>query len=81
MKKTAIIHCVKAAESAIIKGSKTVENIIFIKGEEKMLIVADMNGKIFESSDFADEKYVEYREKSDDDPGIHEFLRGGGGRK
>lgn len=77
MKKTAIIHCVKAAESAIIKGSKTVENIIFIKGEEKMLIVADMNGKIFESSDFADEKYVEYREKSDDDPGIHEFLRGG----
>ncbi len=43
-----------------------------------MLIVADMNGKIFESSDFADEKYVEYREKSDDDPGIHEFLRGGG---
>lgn len=43
-----------------------------------MLTVADMNGTIVESCDFADERYVEYREKTDGDPEIQDFFRGGG---
>lgn len=42
-----------------------------------MLTVADMNGTIVESCDFADERYVEYREKTDGDPEIQDFFRGG----